>query len=111
MLWISAPKRNQGTLASNRRFLVPLWSARPSPTGAERRRSRCRPVPDQVQLRIPGPTPLPQPVRDAGSHAMVNHRGPEFKDLLLRVTGAMKKGFQTESQVLLLTSSGTGALE
>jgi aspartate aminotransferase-like enzyme len=42
---------------------------------------------------------------------MVNHRGPEFKELLLRVTGAMKKGFQTENEVLLLTSSGTGALE
>jgi aspartate aminotransferase-like enzyme len=42
---------------------------------------------------------------------MVNHRGPEFKELLVRVTGAMKKGFQTENEVLLLTSSGTGALE
>jgi aspartate aminotransferase-like enzyme len=42
---------------------------------------------------------------------MVNHRGPEFKELLVRVTTSMKKGFQTEADVLILTSSGTGALE
>jgi aspartate aminotransferase-like enzyme len=42
---------------------------------------------------------------------MVNHRGPEFKELLLRVTGAMKEGFKTQNEVLVLTSSGTGALE
>ena len=37
-------------------------------------------------LRIPGPTPLPDRVREAGSRQMVNHRGPEFKALLGRVT-------------------------
>lgn len=66
---------------------------------------------DMVQLRIPGPTPLPDSVREAGSRQMVNHRGPEFKELLVRVTTSMKKGFQTEADVLILTSSGTGALE
>src|SRR3954463_2552029 len=107
----SAPKRNSRALAPYLGFPVPLWPARPSPTGAERRCSRSRPVPDQVQLRIPGPTPLPNQVREAGSRQMVNHRGPEFKELLLRVTGAMKQAFRTESDVLVLTSSGTGALE
>ena len=66
---------------------------------------------DTVQLRIPGPTPLPDSVREAGSRQMVNHRGPEFKELLGRVTTSMKKGFRTEADVLILTSSGTGALE
>jgi aspartate aminotransferase-like enzyme len=42
---------------------------------------------------------------------MVNHRGPEFKELLGRVTEGMKRGFRTEAEVLLITSSGTGALE
>jgi aspartate aminotransferase-like enzyme len=42
---------------------------------------------------------------------MVNHRGPEFKELLARVTASMKRGFRTEADVLILTSSGTGALE
>jgi aspartate aminotransferase-like enzyme len=68
-------------------------------------------VSDPVQLRIPGPTPLPESVREAGSRQMVNHRGPEFKELLARVTASMKKGFRTEADVLILTSSGTGALE
>lgn len=66
---------------------------------------------ETVQLRIPGPTPLPDAVREAGSRQMVNHRGPEFKELLGRVTTAMKRGFRTENEVLILTSSGTGALE
>lgn len=68
-------------------------------------------MPDTVQLRIPGPTPLPDTVREAGSRQMVNHRGPEFKELLGRVTAGMKKGFKTDAEVLILTSSGTGALE
>ncbi|HTS14828.1 MAG TPA: alanine--glyoxylate aminotransferase family protein [Candidatus Sulfotelmatobacter sp.] len=62
-------------------------------------------------LRIPGPTPLPDAVREAGARQMVNHRGPEFKALLGRVTIGLKAGFRTEHDVLLLTASGTGALE
>lgn len=62
-------------------------------------------------LRIPGPTPLPDAVREAGARQMVNHRGPEFKALLGRVTIGLKAGFRTAHDVLVLTSSGTGALE
>ena len=64
-----------------------------------------------IQLRIPGPTPIPDAVRQAGSRQMVNHRGPEFKELLARVTGGLKKGFKTENDVLILSCSGTGGLE
>jgi len=42
---------------------------------------------------------------------MVNHRGPEFKSLLVRVSERLKAGFRTEHDVVLLTASGTGALE
>jgi len=42
---------------------------------------------------------------------MVNHRGPEFKALLGRVTAGMQRGFRTSNDVLLLTASGTGGLE
>jgi aspartate aminotransferase-like enzyme len=68
-------------------------------------------VSDAINLRIPGPTTLPDTVRTAGSRQMVNHRGPEFKALLGRVTAGLQKGFRTSNEVLLLTSSGTGALE
>ena len=42
---------------------------------------------------------------------MVNHRGEEFKALLLRVTEGMKPYFGTRHDVILLTCAGTGALE
>jgi aspartate aminotransferase-like enzyme len=42
---------------------------------------------------------------------MINHRGPEFAKLLENTTAKMKKIFRTEGDVLILTSSGTGAME
>ncbi len=62
-------------------------------------------------LRIPGPTPLPDAVREAGSRQMVGHRGPEFQELVLRVSEGMRPAFKTTQDVLILTSSGTGGLE
>jgi len=62
-------------------------------------------------LRIPGPTPLPEEVLQALSKQMVNHRGPEFVQMLNDVTDKLKKVFQTTGDVFLLTGSGTGGLE
>lgn len=62
-------------------------------------------------LRIPGPTPLPDAVRQAGSRQMINHRGPEFQELVARVSAGMRPAFGTASDVMVLTSSGTGGLE
>jgi aspartate aminotransferase-like enzyme len=42
---------------------------------------------------------------------MVNHRGEEFKALLLRVGEGMKPFFGTTNEVILLTCAGTGGLE
>lgn len=64
-----------------------------------------------MQLRVPGPTPLPQSVRDAGARDMINHRGPEFAELLRDVTRRLKHFYQTSNDVLILTASGTGAME
>ncbi|MFH0914353.1 MAG: alanine--glyoxylate aminotransferase family protein [Chloroflexota bacterium] len=63
------------------------------------------------QLRIPGPTPLPEEVMKAISRQMVDHRGPEFGKILLDVTAKLKQLFQTQSDILVLTGSGTGGLE
>src|SRR3954452_21773151 len=68
-------------------------------------------VSHDVNLRIPGPTPLPERVREAGARPMVNHRGPEFKELMNRVTHRLKTPFTTSNDILILTASGTGALE
>lgn len=62
-------------------------------------------------LRIPGPTPCPQDVLKAMSWPMINHRGPEFCQLLSKVTKDLKKMFVTNNDVLLLTCSGTGGME
>ncbi|HEX5450969.1 MAG TPA: alanine--glyoxylate aminotransferase family protein, partial [Candidatus Limnocylindrales bacterium] len=64
-----------------------------------------------TNLRTPGPTPLPDPVREAGARQMVNHRGPEFRQVLERIGSRLQDAFRTRSEVLVLTSSGTGALE
>ena len=62
-------------------------------------------------LRTPGPTPCPDEVLEAMAISMVNHRGPEFGQIVLDVTGKMKKVFMTEARMYILTASGTGALE
>ena len=62
-------------------------------------------------LRIPGPTPLPDAVREAGSEQMVGHRTEEFMELVGRCSEGMRPYFQTASDVMILTSSGTGGLE
>ena len=64
-----------------------------------------------MNLRIPGPIPVPQELLEAMSGPMINHRGPEFKEILYRVTDRLKQVFETESDVYILTSSGTGAME
>jgi aspartate aminotransferase-like enzyme len=64
-----------------------------------------------TQLRIPGPTPLPERVVRAMNRPLIDHRGPEFAAILSEVTAGAKRVFKTKNDVLLLTSSGTGGLE
>lgn len=65
----------------------------------------------QPQLRIPGPTPLPERVQRAMSRPMIDHRGVEFASILSEVTAGAKRVFGTTSEVLFLSASGTGGLE
>jgi aspartate aminotransferase-like enzyme len=64
-----------------------------------------------MNLRVPGPTPLPPEVREAMAADMINHRGPEFRALLGAVTVDLQHILQTRNEVLILTGSGTGGLE
>src|SRR5246127_1911597 len=64
-----------------------------------------------TQLRIPGPTPLPDRVVRSMNRPMIDHRGPEFASILGEITAGAKRVFKTKSDLLLLTSSGTGGLE
>jgi len=64
-----------------------------------------------MNLRIPGPTPLPSEVIKALTNPMISHRGTEY-DALQRETVAMAKTFfQTTNDLFLFTCSGTGMME
>lgn len=63
------------------------------------------------QLRVPGPTPIPDDILQAMSRQMINHRGPEFVEMMRRVTENLKQVFQTGNDVFVLTGSGTGGME
>jgi len=64
-----------------------------------------------MNLRIPGPTPCPSEVLKAVGRQMINHRGPEFAEMLARIDERVKYVYQTKNDVALLTSGGTGAME
>ena len=64
-----------------------------------------------ANLRLPGPTPVPEDVFEAMHKQMIDHRGVEFADLIKRVGDNLKRAFETTNDVFVLTSSGTGAME
>jgi aspartate aminotransferase-like enzyme len=65
----------------------------------------------EPNLRIPGPTPLPPSVREAGGRQMINHRGPEFEALVLRIVDRVRPYFGTTRDIAILSCAGTGGLE
>jgi alanine-glyoxylate transaminase / serine-glyoxylate transaminase / serine-pyruvate transaminase len=62
-------------------------------------------------LQIPGPSPVPERILRALSQPTIDHRGPEFGALGLKVVGGMRKIFQTSQPVIVYPASGTGAWE
>ena len=66
---------------------------------------------DEINLRVPGPTPLPPAVREALARQMMNHRGPDFAAIMHEVHASLRYFFATENPVLTFPASGTGGLE
>jgi len=62
-------------------------------------------------LQIPGPSPVPDRILRAMSYPTIDHRGPEFGELGLKVLAGIKKVFKTEHPVVIYPASGTGAWE
>jgi alanine-glyoxylate transaminase / serine-glyoxylate transaminase / serine-pyruvate transaminase len=62
-------------------------------------------------LQIPGPSPVPDRILRAMSLPTIDHRGPEFAGLGLKVLAGMQKVFQTKHPVVIYPASGTGAWE
>jgi len=64
-----------------------------------------------LNLRIPGPVPLPEEVLERVGRQMINHRGPEFAEIIVRMTENFKKVLGTQGRAYFLTASGTGSME
>ena len=62
-------------------------------------------------LQIPGPSPVPDRILRAISYPTIDHRGPEFGALGLKVLAGIRQIFKTEQPVVIYPASGTGAWE
>src|ERR1051325_8272677 len=62
-------------------------------------------------LLAPGPTPIPNEVALAMAETMIHHRTPQFNKIFLEVRDGLQEVFGTKNDVIVLASSGTGAME
>lgn len=62
-------------------------------------------------LMTPGPTPLPPQITEALSRPIIHHRTPQFQTILKQAEEGLRYLFNTENEVFILASSGTGAME
>lgn len=62
-------------------------------------------------LMTPGPTPVPPQVLAALAEPVVHHRSPDFRPVFERCLARLREVCRTDSDVLLFTSSGSGAME
>ena len=62
-------------------------------------------------LQIPGPTNVPDRILRAIDRPTIDHRGPDFKDMVFDVLDGLKSVFKTSGRVIVYPASGTGAWE
>ena len=62
-------------------------------------------------LMTPGPTPVPEEIRNEMAKPIIHHRTKEYQAIFKDVTEGLKKIFKTSGDVFTFTSSGTGAME
>ncbi|HZB00147.1 MAG TPA: aminotransferase class V-fold PLP-dependent enzyme, partial [Nitrososphaera sp.] len=62
-------------------------------------------------VMLPGPTNVPNRVMNAMLAPMINHRSDDFRTLYKAIVEKTQKVFQTSNDIVLLTTSGTGAVE
>jgi aspartate aminotransferase-like enzyme len=67
-------------------------------------------VPD-YRLRLPGPTAVPERIRQVTALPVLNHRGAEFKAILAECQQRLKPIFGTAQDVLIFPGSGTSMME
>jgi aspartate aminotransferase-like enzyme len=62
-------------------------------------------------LFTPGPTPVPPEVLAALAEPMIHHRARDFRDIYERCLTRLQDVYRTQNEVLVFTTSGTGAFE
>jgi alanine-glyoxylate transaminase/serine-glyoxylate transaminase/serine-pyruvate transaminase len=62
-------------------------------------------------LQVPGPTNIPDRVLRAMSSPTIDHRGPEFAEIVKRVLDRLRGIFKTTQPIIIFPGSGTGAWE
>src|SRR5580658_6162133 len=91
-----------------------LWFLMPKPkrpaNSADRSETRKNMI-RKTRLFTPGPTPLLPAAQFAMAAADIHHRTAEFRALYSKVLAQLKVFVGTKNDVLLLASSGTGAME
>lgn len=65
----------------------------------------------KVKLFIPGPVELSQEVLLAMAQPLVGHRTSDFEEMLVQCWSDLKEIFQTKNDVILITGSGTAAMD
>ena len=68
-------------------------------------------VPRPQQLLTPGPTAVPPEVLRALAQPVIHHRSPDFAEVFALAQEQLRVVFRTKREVLVFTSSGTGAFE
>ncbi|MFM7577198.1 MAG: pyridoxal-phosphate-dependent aminotransferase family protein [Microcystaceae cyanobacterium] len=66
---------------------------------------------NKQMLMIPGPTPVPEKVLLAMAKHPIGHRSGDFSKVIGELTENLKWLHQTQNDVVMLTASGTGAME
>jgi len=66
---------------------------------------------EKKYLFSPGPTMLPPEVLLKMAEPIMHHREPEFEKIYAEIREGLKDLFQTKNEVMIFTSSGTGAME
>ena len=62
-------------------------------------------------LLTPGPTPVPPEVLAALAEPVIHHRARDYRQIYERCLGRLREVYRTQNDVLMFTTSGTGAFE
>ncbi|HSR66301.1 MAG TPA: alanine--glyoxylate aminotransferase family protein [Acidobacteriota bacterium] len=65
----------------------------------------------KIRLFTPGPTPLSPQAQEALGRPIIHHRTPEYAELHKATAANLKKIFKTGNDLVMLSASGTGAME